>query len=152
MGHAEHRFAVAADAHRRLGHGADTIGLGKAPCSSQQSPRPVVGSPVLELSVSPPEVGSIAMHMSEGTPGTRSEHSQPARVKRMGRMTMRRETFMSAKLRTPQPLRNPEQMQSRGNPQRSIQAALAAWMLAEALVIILHVAAVEFGRRGAPRP
>lgn len=64
---------------------------------------------------------------------------------------MRRETFMDPKLRTPQPLRNPEQMQSRGTP-RSLQAALAAWMLAEALVIILHVAAVEFGRRGAPRP
>lgn len=126
---------------------------GKDPCSAQQSPRPVVGSPVLELSMSPLVlVGSTATHMSSGTPGTRSEHSQPARGKRMGRTMMKRETFMFAKLRTPDAWRNPERMQSRANPKRGLQAALAAWALAEALVVLLHVAAVEFGRRGAPRP
>lgn len=120
------------------------------PNSAQQSPRPVVGSPELALSLSLP-VGSTATHMSEGTPGTRSLHSQPARVRRMGRITRRRETFMSAKLRTPQPQRNPGQMQSRRDPRRGLQAAVVVWMLAEALLLILRVALVEFDRRGAER-
>jgi hypothetical protein len=34
---------------------------------------------------------------------------------------------------------------------RGLQAAIAAWMLGEALVILIHVALVEWERRGAER-